>query len=81
MAETTLCIIRIATVDGDVHFFPGADRKEVRRLVPTTGSTLTIVNAGGACLTMALRTVAEISIYEEAGNEVLWKRPTATSPA
>lgn len=74
----TLTDIRVVTKNGNVHLFPCVAEKDVRDALASIGSsstTLTLVNAGGACLTLPFRSVELI----EANGETLWKRETRTT--
>jgi len=74
----TLTDIRVLTRNGNEHRFPCVAEKDVRDALAAIGSsstTLTLVNAGGACLTLPFRSVETI----EANGETLWKRETRTT--
>lgn len=74
----TLTNLRVVTKNGDEHRFPCVAEKDVRDALSSIGSsstTLTLVNAGGACLTLPFRSVESI----EADGEILWKRETRTT--
>lgn len=76
--KKSLVSIRVVTLNGDEHRFPCVAEKDVRDALSSIGSsstTLTLVNAGGACLTLPFRSVESI----EADGENLWKRETRTT--
>jgi len=76
---STLASIEVTTRNGDVYSFPAMDREEVRKVLPagknepppTSQSTLAMVNASFAVLSVPFRIIKTIAV----DGDIWWDSP------